>query len=389
MVELFRIELLTTQDVLFPGQKVNGRCILRTREPIKARAVILYVVGKAQVEWIVHRTNHHDDGHDSEHDDWYRGEVVYLSQEFAVWLPPIPLLNYIAPGMYEWPFTFVLPINCPPSFEGAHGYIRYWAHAKVDRPWHVDDTTRAFFTVMPMFDLNMVPYASSPVNRQFTESINVCCCYSKGRIAVNASINKAGFAPGETMLIRVEITNGSTKNVCEVEGSFMQSIRNHGQHGCHWDTRMECYCLQRYIDPFPVGPGMTRIHERAIHVPPIMPSIGSNICSIIQVSYSIQIRIVISSAFIDDIKCELPILVGTIPANEIRNPVAAPVLAQMQLPAPLIMNEGDIDKRQLNFVDATIHNDVQKARNDKEITGTGYAPKYVYYDNRPQTNQRK
>ncbi|KAI1706959.1 arrestin domain-containing protein 17 [Ditylenchus destructor] len=339
MTELFRIELFNNQDVLFPGQTVNGRCILRLRERVKARAVVLYVVGKAFVQWVVHRTDRDSHGHETSHDDWYTAEVSYLTREFAVWLPPSPDYNYIEPGSYEWPFNFTLPMNCPPSFEGRHGYIRYWAHAKVDRPWRADDTTRVTFTVMPMFDLNMVPYAASPVNRQFSESVNVCCCYSKGRIGVTASLNKAGFVPGEKIFVRVEIANRSSKRVNGVEATLMQTVKNHAQYICHWDTKLECRCIKRNVNPIGVPPGSTRLSEHTIKIPPVVPTIGSNVCSIIQVRYSVQIRIAVSGAFTNDVKCKLPLLVGTIPAIQIKNPVPVPSRASMQPPSPITLSE--------------------------------------------------
>ncbi|KAI1706957.1 arrestin domain-containing protein 17 [Ditylenchus destructor] len=313
-------------------------------------------------------------------DTYYTAEVSYLRREFAVWLPPSPDYKYIEPGSYEWPFNFTLPTNCPPSFEGRHGYIRYWAHAKVDRPWRVDDTTRGTFTVMPMFDLNMVPYATSPVNRQFSESVNVCCCYSKGRIGVTASLNKAGFVPGEIIFVRLEIANGSSKSVYQVEASLMQTVTNHGQYICHWDTKLEGGCIQSHENPIGVPSGSTRLSEHTIKVPPVVPTIGSNVCSIIQVSYSVQIRIGVSGVNTNDVRCALPILVGTIPAIQIMNPVPVPSRASMQPPSPITLSESDISKRKLNFIESEARK--QNTHNDKDANTTGYTPKYVYYDNK-------
>ena len=57
-------------------------------------------------------------------------------------------------GTHMHEFSFQLPQTLPSSFEGAHGYVRYWAKATMDRPWKFDHDTKTAFTVISHLDLN-------------------------------------------------------------------------------------------------------------------------------------------------------------------------------------------------------------------------------------------
>uniref|UniRef100_A0A914D3D8 Arrestin-like N-terminal domain-containing protein n=1 Tax=Acrobeloides nanus TaxID=290746 RepID=A0A914D3D8_9BILA len=74
-----------------------------------------------------------------------------------------------------FPFVFTLPSECPPSFEGTIGFIRYYCKAKIDRPWKFDDTIRQAFTVLPHFDLNTIYYAALPSVRSLSKPIGMLC----------------------------------------------------------------------------------------------------------------------------------------------------------------------------------------------------------------------
>ncbi|KAI1694238.1 arrestin domain-containing protein 5 [Ditylenchus destructor] len=114
MVDTFRIELFSTQNVFFPGQIVKGQCILSLRQQIKARSVKVELVGKAYTNWLS------TDGVNSENkkqNDDHSAEVLYMNNMIALWLATQPDHQLIEAGSYEWPFTFTLPTKCPPSFE--------------------------------------------------------------------------------------------------------------------------------------------------------------------------------------------------------------------------------------------------------------------------------
>ncbi len=73
-------------------------------------------------------------------------------------------------GEHEHQFMFTLPEALPSSFEGLHGYVRYWAKGCIDRPWKFDHETKSAFTVICPLDLNLEPR---------TLSVSAAACWLK------------------------------------------------------------------------------------------------------------------------------------------------------------------------------------------------------------------
>lgn len=62
------------------------------------------------------------------------------------------------PGHHEFPFQCQIPIQCPSSFEGGNGHVRYEVKAVVDRSMMFDQEKVATLTVIAGRDLNAIPY---------------------------------------------------------------------------------------------------------------------------------------------------------------------------------------------------------------------------------------
>lgn len=60
----------------------------------------------------------------------------------------------IAPGIHTFNFACQLPVNCPSSFEGNKGKVRYLVRVSFIRQWKVDQNTTLGFTVLKLADLN-------------------------------------------------------------------------------------------------------------------------------------------------------------------------------------------------------------------------------------------
>ena len=73
----------------------------------------------------------------------------------------------LSPGEHSFPFEFRLPEeNLPTTFEGKHGYVKYWLKAILDRPWKDDMTIIEPFTVTERVDVNQQEFLVSAVMHQ-------------------------------------------------------------------------------------------------------------------------------------------------------------------------------------------------------------------------------
>lgn len=74
---------------------------------------------------------------------------------------PESTYNYVLPaGNHTMPFELPVPSDLPSSFEGTHGYVRYWLECILDVVGHPEHTTKKAFTVISKYNLNTDPVAS-------------------------------------------------------------------------------------------------------------------------------------------------------------------------------------------------------------------------------------
>ncbi|KAI1703423.1 arrestin domain-containing protein 17 [Ditylenchus destructor] len=360
-METFRIELESPTGVLFPGQEVQGRVYIHLREQIKARAVLLHVVGKAN-------------------------NLIRLENKS-------PFESFI----HDIPTT--LPVHCPPSFEGTIGFIRFYCKAKIDRPWKFDDTTRTNFTVMPHFDLNTIYYAGLPVEKHISKNIGVLC-FKHGRIGAKITLGKSGYVPGENVMLNVEVNNTTSKDVTRVETSLIELVtytaRRHNRlldhgTGCHhgdYEKKQESRVVVQYNEEFKVCSQKTGTYQRLLAIPPIVPSF--NICPIIQVDYQFKIKIVAKGTISNTVSGTLPVLIGTIPVRQQAPPQQAQVPSQdyLEPPPPTAPQPGTPIGNvpafpagpPPSYADSVFgRGTVQDDNEDK--SGGGYTPRYVFYNN--------
>lgn len=75
-------------------------------------------------------------------------------------------------GEHRLPFAFQIPKDTPSSFQTAAGKVRYQVKAVADRPWHMDNSSTAVFSVNHLYDL------SSDSNARVIFFVCVCMCLS-------------------------------------------------------------------------------------------------------------------------------------------------------------------------------------------------------------------
>uniref|UniRef100_A0A7E4W0E2 Arrestin_C domain-containing protein n=1 Tax=Panagrellus redivivus TaxID=6233 RepID=A0A7E4W0E2_PANRE len=376
-IESFTIEYTSASCVFRPGETVHGHIVITLKDAIKAKAVIVNMIGKAKTSWTVWEQYSSNRSTHSEAIP-YSADEIYIDSQAIIWHGKDGE-KQLNPGVHRFPFLFTIPANCPPSYEGSVGFIRYYCKAKIDRPWKFDDTTRAGFTVLPHFDLNSVCYASIPMVKDFEKQIGFLC-FKHGELNANVTLSKSGYVPGERVVLTVEITNGTTKNVARVETALMEITTftahrgrlHHFHYGLgtrHSDTekKKETRTVVQYIEEFKVSKNCNATYMRMLAIPPVVPSFN--------------VKIVTQSHFNGSISGELPMLIGTIPVRHIVKPQTMTVLPNDYLvpPQPSTIEEDNVQPdKSVMYVDSVFGKGTLVE--DKDDKSNGFTPKYIYYN---------
>ncbi|KAF1764863.1 hypothetical protein GCK72_004813 [Caenorhabditis remanei] len=333
-----RIEYDAPNGVYFPGQAVTGKVVIQNREWIKARFLKICIHGGAHTSWgDTERRHRMDEKGRSEHYNehvTYNATVNYLSGESIAW-KSTDGQNRLPAGTNVFPFAFSLPFNCPPSYEGCHGHIRYSVHVELDRPWKFNKKSKKCFSVVPAYDLNITPTAVNPMVN--TASKNTGLIFKKGMVSMTVSLPKRGYVAGEILPITINIDNGSKEPVVAVRSKMSQLSHFHASHGTsmhsttHTHHRNDEKCVAESRRNVNVAPRSKSQVVLSMKIPSIVPSFQ---CPIINVDYCISVKLDTNATFGGTLKVEFPLIIGTIPIRQLAPTGAAAAPAVMPTVSP-------------------------------------------------------
>ncbi|XP_055532879.1 arrestin domain-containing protein 3-like [Wyeomyia smithii] len=294
-----------THGVYLAGQTLAGQVEVTVPKVKKVKSIYLRISGQACVKW----TDSQGTGI----------SVVYSGREEFI-NHTIVLLNNDAgensdqgeevslqEGTHNFKFSCKLPTNCPTSFEGDFGYIRYTIRIVFERPWKYDLTYKIAFTVVNQLDLNKI---SPPLNvaavqenmRQFSCGI----CRSAPMI-MTVFIPMTGYVPGQLILVTADVMNKSKKDISEIKIKLRRQVKYFSQSPCE-RTKDVLYTLVKY-QCCGVDRNRSASYERRLLIPPEPPSRSTNI---IKIEYFIEVTAHIQGLFASP-RVKIPITIGTVP----------------------------------------------------------------------------
>lgn len=306
-----------------PGQTVTGQVVLRSNEPITARFLKICFHGAAHTKWSEgerrYRTN--CEGKEESYTEivHYSAEVDYVSGETIAWSARNGT-EKLPSGHHVFPFAFPLPIECPPSFEGFHGHVRYSVRVELDRPWKFNKNEREDFKVIPNFDLNHLPLGNVP--RMMKDVKDIGQIFKKGIVTITVTIPKAGYAPGEYLPITIDIDNASKRAATFVRAELHQhshynASKNHGllcthssYHEHHKDESKRIAEARKSIKIAPKTAGREMLRMKIPKSPPTFTS------PIISIEYCLSVRLDTLTTLNNTLHCEFDIIIGTVPITE-------------------------------------------------------------------------
>ncbi|TMW47662.1 hypothetical protein DOY81_007261 [Sarcophaga bullata] len=284
----------------FAGQMVSGTITLKCEKSTEVNAILLSISGYASTLWSERSffTKH-----------MYQGREDYLSTNSYLMGSEHGLSkSTIAAGVHNFNFACQLPQDCPSSYEGQHGHIRYTVKVGLVRPWKFDINFKRGFTVLRMTDLNFEsPQIRIPSNSEAYRSF-LCGPCTTEPIKMELKIPQAGYVPGQSIPVQALIINNSNIAVSEVRFALIMIVRYISQNPTHHNVQRISVSK---IQSDGVLRNCTRSLRDLIHVPATPPTC-LHACGIIQIHYQVEMEVVMKS-FQKTQTITIPVIIGNIP----------------------------------------------------------------------------
>jgi hypothetical protein len=304
---LSTFRMILERKVYFPNEVVRGAMVFNVGMPLKIRGVRVKFEGYTKTSWSETR------GTDKNRRTvWYHSHVVYFNPTATLYGNPRGVRGdmIIPSGGYFWPFEFVLPANCAPSYTHTYGSNSYFIKGYVDIPMGFDRTVTEPLTMT-------VQYGTlQPVLFTKTSGKAKAIFAADQNITVSATAGPVAYM-GEGFDVTLTIVNQGTKAVREVLVSlhmkaFFTATSIEGR-----DTRKVRAEIMSHkvagVAGFPIPPGQTWSGKIRIQIPTkIAPSIPANCSPLIQIYHTIKTRVNTEGNFFTKASNEkkFPVLVG-------------------------------------------------------------------------------
>ena len=224
------------------------------------------------------------------------------------------------------PFTLQIPYNVPSSFVGHYGTVMYKVVYNVHRPWKMAKKKVMGLSVCSVSDLNKVPEARNSIAVINQKTFGVLMFKSKP-LSMEIIVNKTGFVPGEPIYINGFIDNKSNTKIkhCEVKlfqkveyKASSSSITGGGISHSAGGSKTAQKLIQELQQPGLEPKSSEKWVNLAFHIPPAPPT-GLDGCSLINLSYHMQIRVVPPGARFA-LEIDFPVFIGNIPLRDVAMP---------------------------------------------------------------------
>ncbi|KAM7361984.1 arrestin domain-containing protein 17 [Cochliomyia hominivorax] len=299
----------------FTGQQITGKVVITLNKPKKFKGIKLQINGYAQCQWRerhgskkpIYKTNLNKRNIYVGHED-YIASTTYLvgseeGQNFS-----------IDSGTHTYTFACPIPINCPSSYEGAFGHIRYMVKVTFIRSGASNRTYTKGFTVLKLLDLNKESLLlKSPA---CNESFENYCFFNTKSVHLRVDVTQTGYVPGQMILVSSHVNNESSADVKKLLITLNLRATYISDTPC-MRTVYEKLCLvKKYCGP--VARHSTRDFAEIIRVPATPPTCD-HLSKVVRLSYEICVKAIMNH-LMQNPKTVIPITIGNIPlvapANE-------------------------------------------------------------------------
>ncbi|XP_067638591.1 arrestin domain-containing protein 17-like [Eurosta solidaginis] len=349
--------------VYFAGQQVNGSVVLKADKPKDVKAVVLNLSGYALTKW--RAKNFHKKENFYGREDYMESKTYLMGSETSQ--------KYtIESGIHTYNFACKLPENCPTSFEGLHGCIRYVVKVTLVIPWKFNQTYTRGLTVLKMLDLNYEsPQIKMPSTSQNYRSY--CCGPCKTEpLKIQVQIPQTGYVPGQRIPVNVLVINNTRIPVADIHYALIMIVRYASQ------TPPQGSCHERFTMSTARGESVLKNCTRTIVqdlLVPATPPTCLRSCNIIRITYQIELQVRMKGWYASQMTT-IPVLIGNVPLCQM-----PPVIQQQPRKSSMPMVSGEIELNGgENSINSLAEDDGEQVQYgvEKSIEHTTASPLNIY-----------
>ncbi|XP_068622583.1 arrestin domain-containing protein 17-like [Battus philenor] len=325
------IILNSDNETFYAGQTIFGKLVFEQDKVKTFRGIYVKMKGFCEVHWTKTTTRRHNDRTHT-HVENYNSYEEYFSRK--VFLVGGESGEYhLQPGKHEFPFECPIPANCPSSFEGDHGHVRYEIKIVVDRAFKLDQEKSKRIRVIAPLDLNTNPYCQEPMQFDI-EDTYCCCCMGNGSSETVVKLPVSGYCPGQTIPIEINCSNQGRVEIDQIKLAIRKRITYHAVQSPGTKHHSE---VVAEIKKGPIPGGTTRSWMVDMNVPIIdVYNMGS--CRYIDIEYDFQVTVCPEGCH-NDSEDTRGLIIGTVPLIGQQDNVPIPLQDQMPKQVQPIMNQ--------------------------------------------------
>ena len=296
---------------------VSGSVELNLTEAKSYKYIQVRLYGHAHVHWTERHTTGTGNNRRTETIS-YTSNEIYVDQIAPLWSSEQAPHGKIGPGLYQFQFQFMIPTNCPSSFQGSVGYIRYHILGRIGTGlFRFDRRINAPIQVCQVVDVNQ-PQVLSPVRQVQHKQVGCLCCAS-GNIEFTVELPRTGFCiNGGRIPLSVMVENGCGRSIT-IRAEISKLITYYARGHRRFDRSTIALVGSQAVLPHSTD---TWNPENFI-VPMVEPTLST--AGIINIEYALKVWAIVPYAINPSVK--IPILLGNVPyQGSSETAVAAPFI---------------------------------------------------------------
>ncbi|KAJ8718687.1 hypothetical protein PYW08_002924 [Mythimna loreyi] len=318
-----QIILDSENGAYYAGQTVRGRMVFSQSKMKTIHGIYVDMKGFCKVHWttsrtrrVNDRTEHYTVYHDS-NEEYFRSKHFMFGSENGE--------HHLKPGQHDFQFEFHIPANCPSSFEGEYGHIRYRVKVVMVTSgiFSMNKDKWVPIKVHAPLDLNEHRVCREPM--EFDLSSSYCCwCMNAGFSEIMVRMPVSGYCPGQVIPMEVSCQNDSNVEIEEIKFAIKKDVTFIAAY--EPDRRNEHSTVAEIVKG-PI-PGRTTRNWTVEMEVPALDLYNVNNCRYIDIDYHFKVSTEVSGCH-EGSEETRPIMFGTVPLVGFQDNVQNPLHDQL------------------------------------------------------------